>query len=321
MAATQRSKGTVRPVMDFRQLNEYIDNFTANSDVCAHKLREWRRQGTNVPILDLRKAYLQIHVDQTFWPYQTVIVKGSRYALTRLGFGVNVAPTIMKVVVNHVLSLTPDVQKATPAYIDDIFVNEDVASADSVKSQLAKYGLSCKPLERLANGVRVLGLKVWEEQNKTMWSGGHEVGEPPKKLTWRTVFSYCGETVGHYPVCGWLRTATALIKRETNNATSRWDEPVRDDQIRNRLLEVAKAMKSQDPVRGRWDVSGEKAKVWVDASALALGIALEVDGTILEDGAWLHDDAGHINMAELDGLTKGLNLALSTMTPRFVVSW
>uniref|UniRef100_A0A5S6QFH2 Uncharacterized protein n=1 Tax=Trichuris muris TaxID=70415 RepID=A0A5S6QFH2_TRIMR len=71
MAVTQRSKGTVRPVMDFRQLNEYIDIFTANSDVCAHKLREWRRQGTNVSIPDLHKAYLQIHVDQTLWPYQT----------------------------------------------------------------------------------------------------------------------------------------------------------------------------------------------------------------------------------------------------------
>uniref|UniRef100_A0A5S6QYK9 RNase H type-1 domain-containing protein n=1 Tax=Trichuris muris TaxID=70415 RepID=A0A5S6QYK9_TRIMR len=78
------------------------------------------------------------------------------------------------------------------------------------------------------------------------------------------------------------------------------------------LLDVAKAMKSQDPVRGRWDVSGDKAKVWDDASALALGVALEVDGAIIEDGAWLRpDDAGHINMAELDSVIKELNLALS----------
>uniref|UniRef100_A0A5S6QIU7 RNA-directed DNA polymerase n=1 Tax=Trichuris muris TaxID=70415 RepID=A0A5S6QIU7_TRIMR len=63
---------------------------------------------------------------------------------------------------------------------------------------------------------------------------------------------------------------------------------------------------------GRWGVSGDKAKVWVDASALALGVALEVDGAIIEDGAWLRpDDAGHINMAELDAVVKGLNLALS----------
>ncbi|KFD50239.1 hypothetical protein M514_08867 [Trichuris suis] len=58
MAATQRSKGKVRSVMDFRQVNEYIDAFTANSDVCAEKLRQWRRQCTNVSIVDLRKAYL-----------------------------------------------------------------------------------------------------------------------------------------------------------------------------------------------------------------------------------------------------------------------
>ena len=50
--------------------------------------------------------------------------------------------------------------------------------------------------------------------------------------------------------------------------------------------------------------------VWVDASSLALGAVL-VNGHVVEDGTWLrHDDASHINMAELDAVVKGMNLAI-----------
>ncbi|KFD46635.1 hypothetical protein M513_12490 [Trichuris suis] len=76
MAVVQRIKGKVRPVLDFQELNAHIDTFTANCDVCAHKLREWRRQGTDVSIFDLHKAYPQVRVDESLWPYQTVILHG-----------------------------------------------------------------------------------------------------------------------------------------------------------------------------------------------------------------------------------------------------
>uniref|UniRef100_A0A5S6QF21 RNase H type-1 domain-containing protein n=1 Tax=Trichuris muris TaxID=70415 RepID=A0A5S6QF21_TRIMR len=62
-----------------------------------------------------------------------------------------------------------------------------------------------------------------------------------------------------------------------------------------------------DPVQGRWDISGTEARISVDASALALGVALEVNGVIVEDGTWLRpDEVRHINMAELDAVIKGL---------------
>ncbi|KFD46673.1 hypothetical protein M513_12441 [Trichuris suis] len=73
MAVVQRTKGKVRPVLDFRELNTHIDTFTPNSDVCADKLREWRRRSTNVSILDLRKAYLQIRIEKSLWPYRPVL--------------------------------------------------------------------------------------------------------------------------------------------------------------------------------------------------------------------------------------------------------
>ncbi|KFD63395.1 hypothetical protein M514_24416 [Trichuris suis] len=312
MAVIQRSKGKGNGLMDFRELNSYIDTYTAKSDVCAQMLREWRRQGVNVSILDLRKAYLQVCVDRTLWPYQTVVVKERRYCLTRLGFGLNVAPMIMKAVISRVLSLDPDIQKGTSAYIDDIFVNENVVSANHVIQHLAKYGLSCKVPERVADGARVLGLNVRGQQGTLVWSRGNETGEPPKPLTRRTVFAYCGALVGHYPVCGWLRPATAFIKREANRVTSRWDEPILDEQVQEHLREIAARLKVHDPAQGRWDVASTKVRLWVDASALALGVVLEVNGAVIEDAAWLRsDDTQHINMAELDAVIKGLNLGLS----------
>ncbi|KFD68478.1 hypothetical protein M514_10174 [Trichuris suis] len=58
-------------------------------------------------------------------------------------------------------------------------------------------------------------------------------------------------------------------------ARSRWDEPICDERIRNHLAEIVSELKKNDPVHGQWDVSGSQAKIWVDASMLALSVALE----------------------------------------------
>uniref|UniRef100_A0A5S6QMC4 RNase H domain-containing protein n=1 Tax=Trichuris muris TaxID=70415 RepID=A0A5S6QMC4_TRIMR len=78
------------------------------------------------------------------------------------------------------------------------------------------------------------------------------------------------------------------------------------------LRQIDARVKQHDPVRGRWDVTGETGKVWVDASGIAIGVAVKIGGSIVEDATWLRsDDARHINMAELDAVIRGLNLALA----------
>ena len=79
MAIEHPTKDKIRPVMDYRKLNQHVDAFTANADVYAAKLREWRQKGSNVALLDLKRAYLQIKVDELLWPFQTVMIKGKRY--------------------------------------------------------------------------------------------------------------------------------------------------------------------------------------------------------------------------------------------------
>uniref|UniRef100_A0A5S6Q1Z5 RNase H domain-containing protein n=1 Tax=Trichuris muris TaxID=70415 RepID=A0A5S6Q1Z5_TRIMR len=103
-----------------------------------------------------------------------------------------------------------------------------------------------------------------------------------------------------------------FVKRRINDASASWDEVVDDRELRALLLEIADAMKKWDPAQGIRDISGDSAKVEVDASALGIGVALEVSGSIIEDAAWLRPhDSCHINMAELDAVIKGLNLVLT----------
>lgn len=43
---------------NYREINGHVDAYTAYADVCAKKLREWRRKEPNGFVLDLQKAYL-----------------------------------------------------------------------------------------------------------------------------------------------------------------------------------------------------------------------------------------------------------------------
>ena len=69
MAVVQQNKSKVRPVFDFRELNGYVDAYTAHVDVCVQKLREWEKKSSNVSVLDFRRAYLMVRVHKSLWPY------------------------------------------------------------------------------------------------------------------------------------------------------------------------------------------------------------------------------------------------------------
>lgn len=49
-------------------------------------------------IVDLKVAYLQIHLVRKLWKYQLVQFKGNTYFLTHLEFGLNVVPKVMATV-------------------------------------------------------------------------------------------------------------------------------------------------------------------------------------------------------------------------------
>ncbi|XP_043226567.1 uncharacterized protein LOC122383837 [Amphibalanus amphitrite] len=313
MAVQQKNKTKVRPVLDYRELNSHVVPHTADADVCAATLRKWRRHGTNVAIVDLKRAYLQLRTEQSLWPFQTVMVNGQRYALSRVGFGLNVAPLIMKAVVRAVLQQDPAMESAVLPYMDDLCVNEDIVSAERVVAHFAQYGLECKPPERAAAGARLLGLHVRAVGGVLRWARDNVVGPPPVTLTRRSVFAWCGRLVAHLPVCGWLRPAAAWLKRRANAVTNSWDLPTDDATLRQQVDYVASRLARDDPAHGRWHVEGDHAVVWTDASSIAAGVVLETPtGDPIEDGCWLRrDETAHINMAELDAAVRGINLAIA----------
>ena len=89
-----------------------------------------------------------------------------------------------------------------------------------MKTHLERFGLTCKNPEQLSSGARVLGVYVWEERGKLRWRRDGERPKVPNVLTRRAVFSVCGRLTGHFPVCGWLRVAAALVKQRANAMTT-----------------------------------------------------------------------------------------------------
>ena len=198
MAVIQQNKQKVRPVLDYRELNDHVDPFMACADICTEKLREWRQAGSNVSVLDLHKAYLQVRMHQSLWSYQTVLFKGRRYCLTRMGFGLNVAPSIMQTIVDAILTKDKHIQRAISAYIDDVYVDESIVPAAHVKEHLCSIGFLSKEPERLQDGARVLGLQVWGEDNSLYWRRGNKICH---HMTER-IFTM--QQIGWAPSRGWL---------------------------------------------------------------------------------------------------------------------
>ena len=125
MAVEQQTKDKIRPVLDFRELNEAVSCHTGGEmiDVCSDRLREWRQIEGEGELVDLKAAYLQIKVTEDLWKHQLVRYRGRVYALTRLGFGLSSAPRIMTSILKSVLGKREDVRAATSSFIDDIMVD------------------------------------------------------------------------------------------------------------------------------------------------------------------------------------------------------
>ncbi|KAI0978015.1 hypothetical protein GJ496_001777 [Pomphorhynchus laevis] len=111
-----------------------------------------------------------------------------------------------------------------------------------------------------------------------IWKRDNKPLDSDVSTTKRQLFSFCGKGIGHFPVCGWLRPSCSYLKRLCNDLG--WDDSIPEN---------------------------------CDASGVAVGVVVEINGNVIEDTSWLRkmDDDTHINLAELEAVIKGVNIAIS----------
>ena len=316
LAQVQEHKETtpVRPCLDYRHLNDQLTSQPGNSaPVCEDKLRKWRQAGdaNEFCLLDVRKAYLQVHVEPELARYQTVLWQGKTYVMSRMGFGLSVAPKFMDIIIQWILQVFPQADN----YVDDIRVPR--SESDAVAARLLEYGLPTKPAELMAS-ARVLGLQLEPSGDKgTRWFRRSGINlELPRPATKRDLFSWCGRLTSHVPVCGWLRLATSYLKRLIGGGTP-WNHRVPAELLKFCDEVTARLAGDGDPAHGIWSVApasaGTELVVYADASDIGLGVVVEDGGHVIEDRAWLRKrrDRRHINVAELDAALNGLCVAVS----------
>ncbi|XP_067928947.1 uncharacterized protein [Watersipora subatra] len=85
------------------------------------------------------------------------------------------------------------------------------------------------------------------------------------------------------------------MKRESNDCG--WDDTV-PGPVQVMIDHTMEMLKEKDPVGGQLSVPDERrGSIWCDASNLAIGVSVEIDGQQVEDGCWLRkDDGNHINV-------------------------
>ncbi|XP_065195653.1 uncharacterized protein LOC135827058 [Sycon ciliatum] len=321
MAVSQPHKTStpVRPVLDYRHLNKLLVSHPGTkSPVCAETLRQWRFKGEadEFELVDITKAYLQIHVSPELLRFQVVEWRGVRYVMTRMAFGLSVAPKFMDTIIKYATGSLPD----TDNYVDDIIVPKSQRTV--LTEQLASYSLPTKPALEMS-AARVLGLQLNEsDDGRVRWSRRDESHVAFADVTTkRELYKWCGQLTSHYPVASWLRPHCSWLKRLACLEKLGWDDPLPADLVQ-RCMSLASRLSQHDPATGVWhvDPNGEsQCQVWCDASDIAVGVALEVGGDIVEDGSWLRkpDDKRHINIAELEAAVEGISLAAKWGVSRF----
>ena len=310
IAVLQQHKSKVCPAMDFWQLNHHVDVFTAKTDVCAAKLREWRQKGSNVSLLDLKRVYLQVHIYKTLWPFQTTKIGGQRYCLTRLALmWLLLSWRPLSVLCCHRRRLW--VAWCLPTLTTSMSTKMLLCPRPVLENTWLSLDLSVRTQYDWKAAHECWGWRSqWNMENcsesKEAWFWTLPMSSRDKQC-----FLCAGGLSGTFQ-CVWLLVACGVLKRRASLVTKGWDDETRDKLLHCMISETVDSVQRDDPTHGDWCVDDRELNVWVDAISLAIGVALERHDTVLKDACWLQSEknAQHINLVELDAVLKGINLAL-----------
>jgi transposase InsO family protein len=355
----QLQKRNVRPTFDYSIINPYIKNpsIVAENEVCHESLRKWRRM--NVAFLvDVERAYMNVTIHPKLYRYQVVKWNGQKFVMTRMGFGLNIAPRVLKCLIEYILKKA-NTCSATNPYRDDILIgSEDQNRRDIAEKEVAKikeillsHGLPTKPpvdLYDFRKGpTRALGLELYDNQGEVYWrrKGNIVPSFDPNRVKLRDLSGYVGRLCpAHYPVLGALRPRALQILSQIGKeaAAKAWSEPGSPELIK-RCVELSEVAKISDPANSPWKIPITRR--WVlatDASGQGLGCCVltrdawdrhpSANCVVVEDHAWLvKSPETHINVLELDAVIRSFKILVGyantgdsvkiVIDNRAVVSW
>ena len=101
------------------------------------------------------------------------------------------------------------IQQATSAYIDDVYVDENIVPAAHVKEHLYSFGLLGKEPERLQDDAQVLGLQVWGEDNSVLEK--REQNPRHALSCYSTEHIFTMQQIGWVPSHGWLASCSCGV--------------------------------------------------------------------------------------------------------------
>ena len=326
----QTHKSTkVRPTLDYSILNPYIknNNSVSQSEVCHESLRKWRKC-TSAYLVDVEKAYMNVMVSQNHHPYQVAYVGSKPYIMTRMGFGLSIAPRVLKCLISYIL-IQASLERVTNPYRDDILV-EDWDDVQRVRDILLSHGLPTKPPVNLFDfskgPTRALGLELFKEADEIYWRRRSDSNWRLTKVnpTCREVAAFIGRACpASYPVMGYLRPMALNILSQIGREAHRsgWSSTA-SPRVAEKCLEVQQYITSSDPVKGQWriPVTSEWALA-TDASGQALGCCVLTQSAwaaspnagciVIEDHCWLVKNVEtHINVSELDAVIRGFKIII-----------
>ena len=115
-------------------------------------IRQWRQLGFNFGILDLKCAYLH----HSLWTYQVVRYKVKTFLLTKLGFGLTTALSIMTTIVETIIKSDNEFVDTISIYIDDIFIDCSRVDPFYVKNYFEQCRLMIKDIVFLGSSPNKL---------------------------------------------------------------------------------------------------------------------------------------------------------------------
>lgn len=326
----QTHKSTpVRPTLDYSILNPFIRCRSSyeQSEVCTDMLRKWRTCSDAV-LVDIQKAYMQVHVAEHLHKFQVVSVNGSQFAMTRMGFGLNIAPRVLQAIIEHIVGRA-GLTDSVLAYRDDLVVAGDKAAV--LREVLLEHGFPTKPPKDLYNfsdgPTRALGLDIFLRKGEISWKrrDDSDISFATGKHTAKSVSSFIGRVCpGHLPTLGRIRPMALHLASANGKFVggdkANWNK-LAPQEIIDKCVDLAKFVKEADEANGLWKIpQTNRWALIADASeqAKACGITTaelwernqHANCAFLEDMCWLvKDNRRHINLSELEAVMKGFRLA------------